>query len=597
MRRAAVAVLAALALVPAAVAAPTPTSAVYDAKGHLVQTEFAPPDTTPSLTKKKASDIALKYPKVASWLTHYPHVISYDASYEAKSSSWTVHVYSGRAGEVARVKVDDPSGAVTQAFTGAQVAWGMARGGPGAFGGTKINNHWIWLGFCAAFFLGLADLRRLSSLRNLDLLVLLSFTASLWYFNDGDIFTSVPLAYPPLLYLLGRSIWVGVRGRGTATRPVWPVWMLVAATVFLAGFRVGLNVEASNVIDVGYAGPIGAERIVKEHQAPWDHFPIEDDLKPCGPADAEGEIRERIQANGRCESANPQADTYGPTSYESYIPAYLVFGWSGKWDSLPAAHATAILFDVLCIVGLALVGLRFGGARLGATLAFAWTAYPFTQYASSSNTNDAILPAFLIFGFWLVSSAFKRGVFVALSGWTKFASLIVAPLWLTYPDWREAWRNRSAAYFVAGFAVATALAFSILLLEPNPLHAARVFYDRTIAPQVGRESPFSLWDWRQYHAKGIPDLHRVQQALEVLLVIGALVVAFFPRRKSPLQLAALTGALLIGFELVLTHWFYLYIPWFFPFVAVALLAPAAVPVTVEEAEPSGHPVRELVPSG
>jgi hypothetical protein len=40
-----------------------------------------------------------------------------------------------------------------------------------------------------------------------------------------------------------------------------------------------------------------------------------------------------------------------------------------------------------------------------------------------------------------------------------------------------------------------------------------------------------------------------------------------------LQLAALTGVLLIGFELVLTHWFYLYIPWFFPFVAFALLAP------------------------
>ena len=44
-----------------------------------------------------------------------------------------------------------------------------------------------------------------------------------------------------------------------------------------------------------------------------------------------------------------------------------------------------------------------------------------------------------------------------------------------------------------------------------------------------------------------------------------------PRRKSILQLAALTAAVLIGFELVLTHWFYLYIPWFFPFVAFALL--------------------------
>ena len=44
-----------------------------------------------------------------------------------------------------------------------------------------------------------------------------------------------------------------------------------------------------------------------------------------------------------------------------------------------------------------------------------------------------------------------------------------------------------------------------------------------------------------------------------------------PRRKSILQLAALTAAILIGFELALTHWFYLYIPWFFPFVAFALL--------------------------
>jgi hypothetical protein len=55
-------------------------------------------------------------------------------------------------------------------------------------------------------------------------------------------------------------------------------------------------------------------------------------------------------------------------------------------------------------------------------------------------------------------------------------------------------------------------------------------------------------------------------------VIGAIAAAFFPPRKTPLQLAALTGALLIGFEVVLTHWFYLYVPWFFPFVAVAVIA-------------------------
>ena len=64
----------------------------------------------------------------------------------------------------------------------------------------------------------------------------------------------------------------------------------------------------------------------------------------------------------------------------------------------------------------------------------------------------------------------------------------------------------------------------------------------------------------------------MQWVLEGLFVLAAVAVAFLPSRKTVLQLAALTGALLIGFELVLTHWFYLYIPWFFPFVAFALLS-------------------------
>jgi hypothetical protein len=60
----------------------------------------------------------------------------------------------------------------------------------------------------------------------------------------------------------------------------------------------------------------------------------------------------------------------------------------------------------------------------------------------------------------------------------------------------------------------------------------------------------------------------------VLLVAGAVLLLFFPRRLDARRLAALTGALLLGFELVLSHWFYLYIPWFFPFVMLALLAPS-----------------------
>ena len=302
----------------------------------------------------------------------------------------------------------------------------------------------------------------------------------------------------------------------------------------------------------------------------------------------------RIQTNGRCESANPNGDTYGPMSYIAYIPGYAIFGWSGQWDDLPASHFTAIAFDLLCVLGLALAGRRFGGNRLGVTLAFAWAAYPFTQYASMSNTNDAIMPAFLIWGFWLCTSAWARGAFVGLASWTKFGALLVAPLWATYPEFRKS--RRTALFFAGGFAVATVASFWVLLLEPSVLGAAHEFWKRTIVPQVKRESPFSLWDWRQYHA-GLPDLAWLQKVLQALLVAGAAIVAFLPRRKSPLQLAALTGALLIGFELVLTHWFYLYLPWFFAFAAYAVLAAEPSPAPAKATVRDEHEQRELVAAG
>ena len=548
---------------------------------------LGPPDQR--LTKAAVTKIFLQDEKVSDWLAHYPrNGRQVEASYDKERHVWTIRVWWGTAGEIATGKVDDTSGAVTEAWTGPQVAWKMARGYPGAFGGKEINSTPVWLGFCVLFLLGLGDLRRPLSLRNLDLLALLSFSVSLWYFNKGHIFTSAPLVYPPLLYLLGRMAWSAWRGRlATGAVPVWPVWALAAATVFAAGFRIGLNTQSSNVIDVGYSGVVGANRIVNG-VVPYGNFPVELG-KPCGPADADGEIRDRIQRDGRCESANPQGDTYGPVAYEAYVPGYLALGWTGKWDDLPAAHFSSIGFDLLCILGLALVGLRFGGTRLAVTLAFAWVAYPFTQYVSNSNTNDALVPLFLIWGFWLVTSPVARGAAVALSGWTKFASLLLAPLWASYPERRL----RPTLVFAAAFVLTSLAAFSILLLDGHPLGAAHEFWKRTLSWQIDRESPFSIWDWRQYHA-GLPDLHLLQRALEGLLLVGAVAVYFFPRRKSPLQLAALTAALLVGAEIVLTHWYYAYLPWFFPFAAIAVLAPAAEPVRAAVRAPLERPRQELV---
>ena len=236
----------------------------------------------------------------------------------------------------------------------------------------------------------------------------------------------------------------------------------------------------------------------------------DDEGEECGEPDSDGYVRERIQTNGRCEVANGRGDTYGPVSYLAYVPGFVTMGYDYEWDYLPAAHFTSLLWDALALIGLGALGFRFGGLRLGVTLAFAWAAYPFTQYVSSSNSNDAIMPALLIWGLVFVTSAPARGLFVGLAAWTKFASLLLLPLWASYP---KAWKwPRQQLLFAAGFLAATLLAFWVLLLEPDPIHAARVFWDRTFGWQLSRESPFSIWDWNEY--PGYPDLHVLQTVLE-----------------------------------------------------------------------------------
>ena len=85
------------------------------------------------------------------------------------------------------------------------------------------------------------------------------------------------------------------------------------------------------------------------------------------------------------------------------------------------------------------------------------------------------------------------------------------PLWTGYP---EARRPRSIAWTVIGFVGASAVLFFMLLFAPSPLHEAHVFLDRTVKFQIGRASPFSIWDWGQYHAKGLPSLRILQRADE-----------------------------------------------------------------------------------
>ena len=455
------------------------------------------------------------------------------SAYEKAPRRWQVSYFEDSQ-ERAQVLVDDRTSKVLEAWTGPQVKWRMARGYEGAFG-HKLNAPYVWIPLCLFFLAPFVDFRRPLRLLHLDLLVLLAFGVSHVFFNRGEVATSVPLVYPVLLYLLARMLAIGFRRRERGERlvPYAPAWLLGLGILFLVGFRIALNVADSGVIDVGYAGVIGADQIM----------------------DGDG-------LYGKFPEDNAHGDTYGPLVYLLYIPFEQAFPWSGGWDDLPAAHAAAIAFDLLTALGLFVLGRRMraaaAGTVLGAALAYAWLAYPYSQFALQSNSNDSLVAALLVWTLVVLSSPAGRGVLTGAGFAAKFATAALVPL-LAAGNGRRSLRR--LVFFALGLLAVTAA----LTLPFLPDGGFREIWDRTLGYQADRDSPFSIWG-----AAG--GLEPLQLAIAAVVALLAAAVFFVPRARTTGQVAALGAAVMVSAQLVADHWFYLYIVWFAPLVLVALFA-------------------------
>lgn len=534
------AILATLSIAaPAAAQSGTPGSAPARAPTASTQTDpnalqgVTDLDTPPPLrrlTGRAVRDAADRLEKIIAEREKFPG--SYSSVFTKGSTRWQVSYYArGKPlREIAQVIVDDTTGAVLEAWTGPQVAWTMARGYPGAFG-RKVNSPFVWVPLAILFVAPFVTPRRPWRLLHLDLLVLVGFSASVAFFNDANLDASVPIVAPLLAYLLARMLWIGLRRRPTplgALPLLVPASWLAIAVVFLVGFRVGLNITSSNVIDVGYAGVIGADRLVHGEDI-YGNFPKD----------------------------NEHGDTYGPVTYAAYVPFELALPWNGRWDDLPAAHAAAITFDLACLLLCFLVGRRIRGPGLGWVLAYAWASFPFTLYAANTNSNDALVAVFALLALLVAARPLARGAMVALGGLSKFGMLGIAPLMATHgPPATGFWRR--VLPFTAAFAAVALVALAPVVLGGESLATA---YDRTIGFQAGRDAPFSIW--------GLYDIGWPQTAWQIGAVVLAVALAFVPRRRDLVGLAALSAAVLIALQIGLTYWFYLYVVWFFPLAAVA----------------------------
>jgi Glycosyltransferase family 87 len=532
----AVARLVALAVAVALVACAALSPAAHATDLNRPPTLTQPPPLFEH-SAREIERIAARADKVREAVKHGPLQPS---AYTKGLGRWQVSWFRDGK-EIVQVQVDDRTGAIVEQWSGDQVAWSMARGYPGAFG-RKLNAPYVWIPLCVLFLLPFLDFRRPFRLLHLDLLVLLAFGASHYFFNRGEIGVSAPLAYPVLLYLLARVLFAAFRPRRPAGRliPHASLTVLAVGLVFLTAFRIGLNVADSNVIDVGYAGVIGADRIADGHQLYGDGFST----------DVE------------------RGDTYGPVTYLLYVPFEQALPWSGRWDDLPAAHGAAIAFDLLALGGLLLLGRRMrpgrDGTLLGVSLGYAWVAYPYTTFVLESNSNDTLVAVACVGALLAATiardqaSAAAAGVAIGLGAAAKFVTLALAPLFA----------RRLPVVLLGTIVLVVALAV-VPFIPDGGLHE---LYDRTVGYQASRPSPFSIWGqveslgWLQSIAKG---------AAAGL----ALIAAFRPSAPDLRQTAAMGAAILIAVELTATHWFYLYIVWFVPFVLVALLAAHATSAT------------------
>jgi hypothetical protein len=460
-----------------------------------------------------------------------------------RGDRWQVDYVTGSGGAgavVAFAVVDGTTGEVVEAWRDHQVTTELARGYEGAIA-QKVNAPYVWIPLCLLFLAPFVDFRRPLRLLHLDLLVLLGLGVSLYFLNRAELTASVALVYPVLGYVLVRMLVAGLRPR-ERSGPLLPhlgVKVLVIAAVALACGRIALNVADSQVIDVGVAGVIGADRIA-------DGAPL-----------YEGDFSPGIDLRG---------DVYGPANYLAYVPFEQLWPWEGEWDDVPAAHAAAITFDLLCAFGLLALGRRLrrgpDGRALGWALCFAWLAYPFTLYTMNANANDALVAALSVGALLALTSAPARAMFVALASAAKFGSAALAPLFATGTGER---RWRSALVFAACFAAVAVVVFAPFVGDGG----VGELYDRTLGYQATRSSPFSVWGLA-------PSLDFLQPVARAGAVLLALAVALYPRFKTPVQVAALAAVVTIAVQLTAEHWFYFYVVWFLPFVLVASFATQGV---------------------
>ncbi len=422
-----------------------------------------------------------------------------------------------------------------------------------------------WLSFVLVF-LFVGNFGRILSLRNLDILLLFSLCPFLNIIWANRLMAYTGIFVCTLLLFIRCIADVRIRPGRTAESANLSSRAALLVLALMCMFHVQTTYE-KGVDDSGIWAVTGAEYLQETGRLPYG-----------------------TAFGWNC--------VYGPLMYMVHIPANWMFPPNVTFEpdggdaeigfyegfETRGAKTTVLAFDFLAMLGLYLFGRRYGGHAMGLQLALLFALNPYILtlgggFGLQQTSHITGIP-FVVFALLFVARPVVAGLLLAVACGMLYYTVFLFPLWIGYYVRTTGWKN--AVKFTAAVAVVGCVCLGLILTftVPNAEHenmsALRAFLNDTVYQQQFKEggygtSEFSFWGQHpRFGQWGKP-------AAGVLYLLFCAALAFIPRRIDMSRLVAMTAAVLIGTQLVLSHGGGTYIGFYTAPLLIVLFGPREYP--------------------
>jgi hypothetical protein len=264
---------------------------------------------------------------------------------------------------------------------------------------------------------------------------------------------------------------------------------------------------------------------------------------------------------------------YGPLLYMLHIPTNWLFEPNITFDTsnsellwgpyegfeMRGGQTIILIFDLLAMLALYCYGKKYVDKNTGVLLALVYALCPYVIGIGGAGglqwTSHTVGSAFVVFALVVINQPIAAGLLLGLCCGMLYYPIFLVFLWCGYYIRSSGWR--SALKFFCSFALVGLFCLIMILVLTEPggeykeLSSLGAFIQDTVYQQQFSEgyghSGFSFWGQ-------FPDISKWgKPATGVLYLLFCLLIGFLPHRIDMRRLVALTAAVLVGTQFVLSH--------------------------------------------